>query len=113
MSGRTTLTAIVLGFAFIAGLGVAALRAEDGQSIFQSLRCSACHKPDQKTAAVSLAEISKTYQDPVKLVSFFKGEGRPMIETARPGMMRGQMSGLSALSDHEKHSLAEYVLSFK
>ncbi len=87
--------------------------AADGKSLYESLKCGTCHKPDQKTTAVSLAEIAKTYQDRAKLVSFFKGESQMMIESAKSGMMKGQLKHLQALSDQDKDALADYILSFK
>jgi cytochrome c551/c552 len=87
--------------------------AGDGGAIFESLTCSRCHKPDKKAAAVSLAEIAKTYGDNEKLVKFLKGETKPLIESEKWGMMKGQFSKITPLSDQEKSDLAEYILSFK
>ena len=87
--------------------------AGDGAALFESLQCSRCHKPDKKAAAVSLAEIAKTYEDKEKLVKFLKGEIKPLIESEKWGMMKGQFSKITPLSDQEKNDLAEYILSFK
>ena len=105
--------AIVL--VFIGGLCVSAhlSLAGDGGALYESLKCGACHKPDQKAAGVSLAEIAKAYADPAKLVTFFKGEGPFIIESAKQGMMKGQMKNLAALSDEDKKALSDYILSFK
>ena len=46
--------------------------AGDGATLFESLKCGACHKPDQKAAGVSLAEIAKAYPDAPKLVSLLQ-----------------------------------------
>jgi cytochrome c551/c552 len=87
--------------------------AGDGATLFESLKCGACHKPDQKAAGVSLAVIAKTYPDAAKLVSFFKGESPFLIESTKTGMMKGQLKHLASLSDEDKRVLAEYLLSFK
>jgi cytochrome c551/c552 len=87
--------------------------AGDGAILFESLKCGACHKPDQKAAGVSLAEIAKAYPDAAKLVSFFKGESPFLIESTKTGMMKGQRKNLAALSDEDKKILAAYLLSFK
>lgn len=87
--------------------------AANGEDLFNSLHCSACHKPQEKSVAVSLAQIAKTYGDQEKLIEFFKGEAKPKIETDKAGMMRGQMPKLKALSDQEKQALAHYIFSFK
>jgi cytochrome c551/c552 len=88
-------------------------RAGDGAALFESLKCGMCHKPDKKTAAVSLAEIAKAYGDKEKLVKLFKGESKPLIESDKWGMMKGQFSKITPLSDQEKNDLAEYILSAK
>lgn len=85
----------------------------DGAAVFTSLKCGMCHKPDKKTAAISLAEIVQTYSDKAKLVSFFKGEKKPLIESEKWGMMRAQLEKIKALPDGDKEALADYLLSFK
>ena len=87
--------------------------AGNGETLFQSLKCGSCHKPDQKSTAIPLNEIAKAYQDQAKLVGFFRGESPMVIESSKGGMMKGQMSHLAALSDDEKKALADYILSFK
>ncbi len=87
--------------------------AGNGETLFASLKCGACHKPDQKATAVPLTEIAKAYPDQAKLVSFLKGESPMIIESAKSGMMKGQLKNLAALSDEDKKALADYMLSFK
>ena len=74
---RLILSSLVLVIVLAAGGGS---WASDGAEIFATLKCGMCHKPDKKTAAISLAEIVQTYSDKAKLVSFFKGEKKPLIE---------------------------------
>ncbi|MEN6440853.1 MAG: c-type cytochrome [Syntrophobacter sp.] len=90
-----------------------AMAEGDGAALFESMKCSMCHKSNKRAAAASLAEIAKTYQEKDKLVKFFKGETKPVIETEKWGMMRGQMSHLEALQEPEKAALADYILGFK
>jgi len=87
--------------------------AGSGEALFASLKCGACHKPDQKATAVPLSELAKAYGDQAKLVSFFKGESPMIIESTKSGMMKGQLKNLGALSDEDKKALADYILSFK
>ncbi len=91
----------------------AAAADADGAKVFETLKCGMCHKPDKKTGAISLAEIVQTYSDRDKLVKFFKGEQKPLIETDRWGMMRGWLEKIKALPDEDKEALADYILSFK
>jgi len=107
---RLILSSLVLVIVLAAGGGS---WASDGAEIFATLKCGMCHKPDKKTAAISLAEIVQTYSDKAKLVSFFKGEKKPLIESEKWGMMRAQLEKIKALPDEDREALAGYLLSFK
>ena len=100
-------------FAFLTGFTPAVAGAADGKEVFESLHCHYCHKPDQKSSGAMLQDIAKTYPDAAALVKFFSGEADPLIKTEKPGMMRGQMPRLQALSDEEKKALADYIMGFK
>ena len=106
---RLILSILVLVSALAAGGGA---WAADGAEIFAALKCGLCHKPDKNTAAISLAEVVRTYSDKARLVKFFKGE-KPLIESEKWGMMRGQLDKIKALPDEDKEALADYILSFK
>ena len=107
---RFTLPVLVLVVVFAA----AALAADvDGAAVFTSLKCAMCHKPDKKAAAISLAEIGHAYSDKSALLKLFDGEGKPLIESDKWGMMRPQLEKIKALPEPEKAALADYVLSFK
>ncbi len=107
---RLMLSILVLVYALAAGAGA---WAANGAEVFARLNCAMCHKPDKKTASISLAEIVRTYSDKDKLVKFFKGEAKPLIESEKWGMMRGQLEKIKALPDKDKEALADYILSFK
>ena len=107
---RLILSTLVLVTALAAGGGA---WATDGAEIFATLQCGMCHKPCKKAAAISLAEIVQTYSDKARLVSLFKGEMKPLIESEKWGMMRGQLEKIKALPDRDKEALADYILSFK
>jgi len=106
---RFMLSIIVLG----AVVAAAARASATGEEVFMRLKCGMCHKPDKKAAAISLKEIVQTYSDREKLVKFFKGELKPLIESENWGMMRGQLEKIKALPDEDKEALAGYILSFK
>jgi len=107
---RLILSILVLASALAAGGGA---WAADGAETFAALKCGICHKPDKNAAAISLAEIVRTYSDKARLVKFFKGEMKPLIESEKWGMMRGQLDKIKALPNEDKESLADYILSFK
>jgi cytochrome c551/c552 len=112
---RNRLLPIVIALFIIGGLGTSSQLslAGDGAALFESLKCGTCHKPEQKAAGISLAEIAKAYGDSAKLAAFFKGESPFLIESTKTGMMKGQMKNLAALSDQDKKALSDYILSFK
>lgn len=85
----------------------------EGAALYESMKCGMCHKPDKKAAAVSLADIARAYQEKGKLVKFLNGESKPLIESEKWGMMKGQMSKIAPLQEQEKNELADYILSFK
>lgn len=87
--------------------------AANGEEVFSRLKCGMCHKPDKKTAAISIKQIDQAYRNKDNLVKFFKGQMKPLIESEKWGMMRGQLEKIKALPDDQKESLADYVLSFK
>ncbi|MCE5243105.1 MAG: c-type cytochrome [Syntrophobacteraceae bacterium] len=99
--------------AMAAGVFMTSASAADGRAVFDSLKCGSCHKPGEKSVAVSLAQIARAYETPEQLGGFFKGESKPIIESEKPGMMKGQMPKLGALSAEEQKALAEYILGFK
>lgn len=100
-------------FAMAAGVFLGSASAADGRAVFDSLKCVSCHKPVEKSVAVSLAQIARAYESPEQLAGFFKGGSKAVIESEKPGMMKGQMPKLGALSAEEQKALADYILGFK
>lgn len=113
MPGRTVIFTAVLIVVIASVLTFDPVAAQDGEAVFNALRCGSCHKPDAKAAGASLNEIVKVYADQEKLVRFFKGETKPVIETDKPGMMKGQMPKIMALSEGEKKALVQYIFRFR
>lgn len=93
--------------------GIVPSFASDGAVVYESLKCGSCHKADKKTVAVPLIDIAKAYADRAKLIQFLRGESKPIIESEKWGMMRGQMKRIAPLQEQEKEALADYILSFK
>jgi cytochrome c len=104
---RKQLLAAVLGLGIFAGGAVAA----DGEAIFKSKGCSACHKPASKSIGPALKEIAKAYKGKKdQLIKFFKGEADPVVDTGKFNMMKPQLSKTKALSDEEREALADFIL---
>ena len=87
--------------------------AGNGEAVFESLKCGACHKQDQRAVAISLKEIANTFKDQETLITYFKGGIPAITESTRAGMMKGQLKNIQALPEADEKALADYILSFK
>lgn len=87
--------------------------AADGEALFKSLGCGACHKPDKKTVGSPLPAITQAYKSEDGLVKFFKGENKPIMAKELPKTMEKPMEKIGKLSDEEKKALAKYMIGFK
>jgi len=86
----------------------------DGQSIFQSKGCTACHQAAADTVGPALKKIASAYAGKKdELIKFFSGEGKPKVDPAKFAVMQPQIATLKALSDEEKSALADFILSHK
>lgn len=102
------LCVVVTGFLFLS----AAVSADEGESIFKSNKCSACHKPETTSAGrPSLKEIAQAYHGKEKqLDDYFKGGSEPIIAPAKAGSMKRYIERTKALSDADRKLLVEYLL---
>lgn len=88
--------------------------AVDGKTIFDSNGCGACHAADVEKVGPSLKEIAEKYAGKEdRLLSFFKGEEKPIVEPEEFNMMKPNLSRTKALSDDERKALADYILGAK
>lgn len=110
---RFLLVAAAVLFLAHVGPQVRVAASADGETVFSSMRCGSCHKIDKKATAAALKEIAKAYGDSEKLVKYFNGESQPIIESDKPGMMKGQLGKLRPLSVEDKKALADYMMTFK
>ncbi len=90
----------------------AVISADEGESIFKSNRCGACHKPDTSAAGrPSLKEISQAYHGKEKqLEAYFKGESEPIITPEKAGSMKRYIEMTKALSDADRNMLVDYLM---
>lgn len=85
----------------------------DGQQIFQSKGCTACHNPSADTVGPSLKKISTVYKGKKEeLIAFFKGEHPAIVDPAKAAIMQPQINTTKVLSEEELEALADYILSF-
>lgn len=89
------------------------IKAGNGEEVFESLRCSICHKVDKGRSNPSLKEIGKAYNgDESRLISYLKGESEAVVRKERAGVMKRYIDKTKALSREDMKSLAEYILDF-
>jgi cytochrome c len=100
----------------VAGLALIATStfAADGQQIFQSKGCAACHQQSVDTVGPSLKKIASAYAGKkADLIKFLKGQGKAIVDPAKAAMMQPQLNATKTLSDKELEALADYILSQK
>ena len=85
-----------------------------GESIFTVKKCQRCHASgNEKKKGPSLEVIAEIYQTEEKLLSYFKGEGEPIVEPARAKLMKMRRRQIKKLSSQQQNDLGKYMMSFK
>lgn len=83
----------------------------DGKSIFMSKGCGACHQENADAVGPSLKKIASVYAgDKAKLVSFLKGEAKPVVDPAKEAIMKPQLEITKKLSSQELEALADFII---
>ncbi len=83
----------------------------DGEMVFKSHNCQACHHPEVDTTGPSLKKIAEFYRGKKdRLISFFRGEADPIVDPARFTIMKPQINITKKLSDEELSALADFIL---
>lgn len=85
-----------------------------GQAIFTKKKCQRCHvSGNLKKKGPSLEVIAEGYQTEEQLLSYFKGDGEPIIEPERAKLMKMRRKQIKKLSDQQQKDLSQYMMSFK
>lgn len=83
----------------------------DGESIFKSKGCTACHQAEADTVGPSLKKIASAYNGKKDdLIKFFSGEGKAIVDPAKEAVMKPQIEITKKLSKEEKEALTEFIL---
>jgi cytochrome c551/c552 len=108
------IAAIIIMGILILGLQSSDIRAENSNTIFESLRCGTCHKPNTGKAFPSLKEIVKAYDgNEGRLISYLQGETGPIVKKEKVELMKRYIEKTKALSREDIKSLVDYILNFK
>jgi len=89
--------------------------AQQQSDVFTSLHCGACHKAEESTKAFpSLKEIAKAYEGKeAQLVGYFQGKGQSMVRPDEASRMGRYIEKTKALSDADRKSLVDFIMSNK
>jgi cytochrome c551/c552 len=83
----------------------------DGEAIFKSKGCTACHQPNADTVGPGLNKIASTYKgNKDGLIKFLSGEGKAIVDPAKEAVMKPNLEITKKLSKEEKEALAEFIL---
>jgi len=105
---KKVIATAVLGLA----ISVTGAMAADGEAIFKSKGCAACHQPTADTVGPSLKKMAQAYKGKEDhLIKFLKGEADPIVDPAKFGIMKPQLSKTKNLSDEELKALAEFMMN--
>jgi Cytochrome c551/c552 len=83
----------------------------DGEAIFKSKGCVACHQPNTDTVGPGLNKIASAYKgNKDGLIKFLSGEGKAIVDPAKEAVMKPSLEITKKLSKEEKEALAEFIL---
>ena len=93
---------------------VASENLAKGEKLFKDKGCVVCHQLNTKLVGPALKEVSKAYAgDKEKLNSFLKGDSKSIIDPAQHAIMEPQILITKAMSEADRMSIVEYLLSVK
>jgi cytochrome c len=96
-------------------LSVTAVFSADnpGEKIFKSKGCIFCHKLKGPSGTIpSLSELAKAYKGKKEqLIRYLKGDGKPIIKPERAVTMKRQLEKTKAMSDSDRSSMVDFMLS--
>ena len=105
---------IVMSAVLGVAVAVTGAFAANGEQIFKSKGCAACHQASVDSVGPSLKKIASVYAGKEEeLIKFLKGEGKSKVDPNKFALMKPQLNTTKALSDEERKALADFILSHK
>ena len=91
-----------------------ALAAEQGEALFKSHGCTACHRPEGSSKVnPSLTEIAQMYQGKEdQLTRYLNGEAEAIVKPDKAGMMKRHIEKTKQLSDADRKSIADFIMTY-
>ena len=86
--------------------------AANGEELFTSNGCVACHQAEVKTVGPSLKNIATSYADNAEgLTAFLNGEGEAIVDPAQAAVMAPQVEVTKKMSPEDRNAITDYMLS--
>ena len=83
-----------------------------GKKIFKQKNCVMCHKLDTSINAPSIKKMGKVYSGKErKLYNFLIGKRKPLINTNKSNIMKGQLSRIRSLNNKKIKAIARYIVT--
>ena len=87
---------------------------ENGQQLFESNNCAACHQVAEKVVGPSLQNIAQIYKNKKgNMVAFLKGEAEPIVDPSQYESMKINLEVTKTMTNDELKALEMYILSNK
>ncbi len=105
---------IVMAALAAAAVALAGSQGPSGREVFQSLRCSGCHKVEGRGVGLELKQVAKGYAGQAdRLEAYLAGEAEPLLNPAKARSMASQIRKTKKLSPAERKALVDYLLSIE
>lgn len=90
-----------------------AIAAEQGETLFKSQGCTACHRPQSASKVnPSLTEIARIYQGKEDhLIRYMNGEAEAIVNPDQAGMMKRYIEKTRQLSDADRKAIADFIMT--
>ena len=85
---------------------------ENGQQLFESNNCAACHQVAEKVVGPSLQNIAQIYKNKKgNMVAFLKGEAKPIVDPSQYESMKINLEVTKTMTNDELKALEAYIYS--
>ncbi len=105
---------VIVIFIAVVWFAAPALAAEQGEALFKSQGCTACHRPEGSSKVnPSLTEIAHMYQGKeVQLTRYLNGEAEAIVKPDKAGMMKRHIEKTKQLTDADRKSIADFIMTY-
>jgi cytochrome c len=89
-----------------------AAAGDDGEAIFKSQGCTACHRPEKSSKVnPSLADIAQAYHGKEEqLMRYLNGESDAIVKPDKASMMKRYVEKTKTLPASDRKALADFIM---